>query len=54
MVKIWVFAAGAVALAALALARLARRRTDSSTGTLLTSVSEEWLSDLRGQGPDGP
>lgn len=51
MLNLWLLAAGAFALAAVALARRARRRASDVSAQ---SVSEEWLSDLRGQRHEGP
>lgn len=51
MLNLWILAAGAVALAAAALARRAHRK---ATDVTVQSVSEEWLSDLRGQRHEGP
>lgn len=50
MINIWMVAAGAVALAATALvARLVRRRSGDGLRTTSDGVSEEWLSNARGQ-----
>ena len=51
MLNLWLLAAGAFALAAVALARRARRRASDVS---VQSVSEEWLQDLRGQRHEGP
>ncbi len=51
MLKLWLIAAGAFALAAAALARRAHRRASDLS---VQSVSDEWLSDLRGQRHEGP
>jgi hypothetical protein len=51
MLNLWILAAGAVALAAAAFARRARRKASDVS---VQSVSEEWLSDLRGQHHEGP
>lgn len=56
MFNIWIVAAGALALAATAVvARLARRRDsiDVSPGSSVPGVSEEWLSNARGQRDEG-
>ena len=53
MVSLWILAAGAFAAAATALAVRRRRRGHDSAGASTASVgpvSEEWLSNARGQG----
>jgi hypothetical protein len=50
MPSIWILAAGAVALAAALIARRTRRK---AADVSVQAVSEEWLSDLRGQGHEG-
>jgi hypothetical protein len=52
MVNMLIIAAGAVAVLATALAiRVGKRRTDAGTSaTSVGPVSEEWLSNARGQG----
>ena len=48
MIKMWVFATSALAVAALTLVRRWRRRQSVSPAAGQT-VSEEWLSNARGQ-----
>ena len=55
MVNLWIIAAGALAAAAAALiARTVRKAGDLSqpSGTSIGPVSEEWLSNARGQGDE--
>jgi hypothetical protein len=56
MANLWIIAAGVLAAAAAALVLRGSRRareTDHSPGASVGAVSEEWLSNARGQGDQG-